>query len=87
MQIILILLGAMLTVGGLLHLVKQAISRAPMSGPARRQSSGEPTIEPRLPRTGLFQLSGYWPGFVMIALGIVYYLQESPYKISVGDEG
>jgi len=68
---IFIWLGALVTIGGLLYLVKQAIWRGPLSGPARRRPIGDATIEPRLPRTGLFQLRGYWPGLVMIGLGAV----------------
>ncbi len=45
-------LGALLIIGGLLYLVKQAIWRGPPSGHVRRRRLGDPTIELQSPPKG-----------------------------------
>ncbi|RKE74367.1 hypothetical protein DFP91_2273 [Pseudorhodoplanes sinuspersici] len=63
-MIFIIWLGALLTIAGVLYLVKQIIWQGPLSGPARRRPRA--TLEPR---TGLFGLATHWPGLALIALG------------------
>ena len=57
-------LGALLTIVGLLYLVKQVISQGPLSGPVRRRQPA--TLEPRV---GVFGFARYWPGLALMALG------------------
>ncbi len=57
-------LGALLTIVGLLYLVKQVIWQGPLSGPVRRRSPA--TLEPRV---GVFGFARYWPGLALMALG------------------
>jgi hypothetical protein len=68
-------LGALLVIGGMLYLARQAIWQGRMSG------SGQPppgpkgdTLEP--PRSGIrvFDLSRNWPGFAAMALGAMLLL-------------
>ena len=57
-------LGALLTIVGLLYLVKQVIWQGPLSGPIRRRPPA--TLEPRV---GVFGFARYWPGLALMALG------------------
>ena len=69
---LIIWLGAALVLGGVLFMAFQAIWRGPLSG-ARRSRSAGATLEPRTPGGGL-GLKVNWPGFVLIALGVVLLL-------------
>ena len=64
-----ILLGGLLTIGGLLSLVRETIWRGPLSGPIRRRTTA--TLEPR---AGGFALAKYWPGLALMALGAILML-------------
>ena len=65
----LIWLGALLTIGGLLYLVRETIWRGPLSGPIQRRTAA--TLEPR---TGGFAFAKYWPGLALMALGAILML-------------
>lgn len=63
-------LGALLIIGGLLYIVRQAIWLGRMSGSGQPPSgAGGGSLEP--PRSGIrvFDLSRNWPGFAAMALG------------------
>jgi hypothetical protein len=64
-----ILLGALLVLGGLVFLVAQPIWRGRLST-ARRPSAAtpEPTLEPSKPGAG-FSLKENWPGLALMVLG------------------
>jgi hypothetical protein len=62
-------LGALLTIVGVLYLVKQVIWQGPLSGPVGRRPPV--TLEPRV---GIFRFERYWPGFALIALGSILLL-------------
>jgi hypothetical protein len=68
---LIILVGALLMLGGLLFMVAQPIWRGRLSNPKRTSSSGVPldTLEPRRPGAGAFGLKANWPGLVLIVLG------------------
>ena len=57
-------LGALLTIVGMLYLVKQVIWQGPLSGPVRSRPTA--TLEPRV---GVFGFARYWPGLALMALG------------------
>lgn len=57
-------LGALLTIGGLLYLVRETIWQGPLSGPVRRRTAA--TLEPR---ASGFAYAKYWPGLALMALG------------------
>ena len=62
-------LGALLTIAGVLYLVKQVIWQGPLSGPVRRRPPV--TLEPSV---GISGFARYWPGFALIALGCILLL-------------
>ena len=66
----LMVLGALLVLGGFLYLARSAIWRGPLSGP---ESSGpvRDTLEP--PRRGMrfLGLGTNWPGVLLMAVGAV----------------
>jgi len=61
-------LGALLVLGGLLYMARTAIWRGPLSGP---DSSGpvRDTLEP--PRRSVRFLGPNWPGILLMAIGAV----------------
>lgn len=63
---LLIWLGALLTIVGLLYVVRETIWRGSLSGPIRRRPAA--TLEPR---TGGFAFAKYWPGLALMALGAI----------------
>jgi len=64
----LMVLGALLVLGGLLYMARTAIWRGPLSGP---DSSGpvRDTLEP--PRRSVRFLWSNWPGILLMAIGAV----------------
>ena len=65
---LIILVGALLIVGGVLFMAEQTLLEGRLSGRLRRSPAEVGTLEPR-ERGGGFGLRPTWPGFVMIALG------------------
>ena len=65
---LIILVGALLIVGGVLFMAEQTLLEGRLSGRLRRSPAEVGTLEPR-ERGGGFGLRVTWPGFVMIALG------------------
>ena len=65
----LILVGALLIIGGVLFMAAQPILRGRLSR-VRRVSTARPgnTLEPEAPARG-FSFSANWPGLLMIAIG------------------
>jgi hypothetical protein len=68
-----ILLGALLVVGGLVLLAGPPIWRGRLSGRQSGAPVARPTLEPREPAAG-FGLARSWPGLALIALGAVLLL-------------
>ena len=71
---LLIWLGALVTVVGLLDIVRQTIWHGPLSGPVRSRRSE--TLEPR---TGGFASAKYWPGLIFIFFGVALTLVGAIY--------
>jgi hypothetical protein len=63
----LILIGAVLVIGGFLYLFRQALSRR-LSEP-HESGHGSQTLEPQHQGLRFLGLSKNWPGIVTIALG------------------
>lgn len=68
----LIWLGVLLVFGGVLQMAFQPIWRGRLSG-GRRLRSGQNTLEPERPASGL-GIKSNWPGLVMVALGGAFLL-------------
>ena len=68
-----ILVGALLIVGGVLFMAEQTLLEGRLSGRRRRSPAEVGTLEPR-ERGGGFGLATQWPGVAMIALGAVLLL-------------
>jgi hypothetical protein len=71
-----ILLGALLIIGGVMLLARQTISRGRLSDRRPRAAGADVTLEPR-ERGGGFGLATHWPGFALIALGAVLLLARA----------
>jgi hypothetical protein len=69
----LIWVGALLMFSGVLFIAAQAIFRGRLSGRRSRSGVASDTLEPRR-RGGGFGLSKNWPGFLLIALGVILLL-------------
>jgi hypothetical protein len=73
-----ILLGALLVIGGLLYMATEALRRGRLSGTAG--SSARPadvrdgTLEPARHGVGFLGIAGNWPGLAMMALGALLLL-------------
>jgi hypothetical protein len=70
-----ILLGALLVIGGLLYTATEALKRGRLSGttgPAAEVRDG--TLEPARHGVGFLGIAGNWPGLAMMALGAVLLL-------------
>lgn len=68
-----ILLGALLILGGVVFMAEQTLFGGRLSGRLRRTPAPVGTLEPR-ERGGGFGLRTQWPGFAMIALGALLLL-------------
>ena len=66
----LMVLGALLVLGGILYLARTAIWRGPLSGP---DSSGpvRDTLEPPQRSVRFLGLGTNWPGILLMAIGAV----------------
>jgi hypothetical protein len=63
-------LGALLVLGGVLHMVRTVIWRGSLSGP----DSGRPvrgTLEPRRRGVGFLGLEANWPGILLMVIGAI----------------
>jgi hypothetical protein len=63
-------LGALLVIGGLLFMARQAIWRGRLSGGRPRSALGSDTLEPPERDEG-FGLAANWPGLVLVAVGAI----------------
>jgi hypothetical protein len=70
-------LGALLIIGGVLYMARQAIWRGRLSGQPRSAQTGA-TLEPPERGEG-FGLAANWPGLVLMALGAVLLIAEVAY--------
>ena len=72
---LIIWLGALLVIGGLLYLVRQAIWRGRLSGPgASPSTSAGNSLEPPRRGLGFLGLGANWPGFLLIVIGAILLL-------------
>lgn len=73
-EMAIILIGALLTIAGLVYMAGAAIRRGQLSGGSAPAGSTGPTLEP--PRRGLrfLGLSQDWPGLLMMGVGILMLL-------------
>ena len=78
-----ILIGALLTVAGIVYMAGAAIRRGRLSDPAPVSVSDRPTpnlatpgptLEPRRRGLGFLGLSQNWPGLLMMGIGILLLL-------------
>lgn len=79
-----ILIGALLTVAGLVYMAVAAILRGRLSEPAAVSTGPDsptpnlatpgPTLEPRQPGLRFLGLSQNWPGLLMMAVGVILLL-------------
>ena len=66
----LMVLGALLVLGGILYMARNAIWRGPLSGPdSSRPVRG--TLEPRRRGLGFLGFGSNWPGLLLMAIGAV----------------
>jgi len=79
-----ILIGALLTVAGVVYMAGAALRRRQLSNPApfssaqdrstSNLSSPRPTLEPRRQGVRFLGLSQNWPGLLMIGVGLILLL-------------
>ena len=74
-----ILLGALLVIGGLLYMVAEALRRGRLSGTAGSSAQSaadvrDGTLEPVRHGVGFLGIAGNWPGLAMMALGAILLL-------------
>jgi len=77
-----VILGALLTVAGLVYMAGAALRRGRLSDPAPTApdrpapnlATPGPTLEPRRRGLGFLGLSQNWPGLLMMAVGILLLL-------------
>jgi hypothetical protein len=77
-MMLVILLGALLVIGGLVYLVAEALRRGRLSG-TTGPSASQPTVrdgtlEPERHGVGFLGIAGNWPGLAMMALGAILLL-------------
>ena len=70
---LIIWVGALLVVGGVVFMAAQPMWRGRLSGRRPRPAAAGDTLEPREPAAGL-GLRANWPGFALIALGVILLL-------------
>ncbi|WP_192364415.1 hypothetical protein [Mesorhizobium mediterraneum] len=79
-----ILIGALLTVAGIVYMALAVLSRGRLSDPAPFPSPPDrptpnlatpgPTLEPRRRGLGFLSLSQNWPGLLMMGIGVILLL-------------
>ncbi|AZO30601.1 MULTISPECIES: hypothetical protein [Mesorhizobium] len=77
-----VILGALLTVAGVVYMAGAALRRGRLSDPAPTApdrpapnlATPGPTLEPRRRGLGFLGLSQNWPGLLMMAVGIILLL-------------
>ncbi|WP_434722740.1 hypothetical protein [Mesorhizobium sp. RIZ17] len=77
-----VILGALLTVAGIVYMAGAALRRGRLSDPAPTTpdrpapnlATPGPTLEPRRRGLGFLGLSQNWPGLLMMAVGILLLL-------------
>jgi hypothetical protein len=65
-----VLLGALMLIGGVLYTLWQALARKPLTDPSRL-SRAEQTLEPRRQGVAFLGLTRNWPGVVLMVLGAI----------------
>jgi hypothetical protein len=81
---IVILIGALLVVGGVVYMAGAVLGRGRLSDPAPVRAAPDsptpklatpgPTLEPRRRGLGFLGLSQNWPGLLMMAVGFILLL-------------
>ncbi|RJT36072.1 hypothetical protein D3227_20320 [Mesorhizobium waimense] len=77
-----ILIGALLTVAGVVYMAGATLRRGRLSGPAPAASdrpmphlaTPSPTLEPSRRGLGFLGLSQNWPGLLMVGVGLILLL-------------
>ncbi|TIN20515.1 MAG: hypothetical protein E5Y31_22825 [Mesorhizobium sp.] len=78
-----ILIGALLTIAGVVYMADAVLRRGRLSDPTpaaadrpmpNLATSGRPTLEPRRRGLGFLGLSQNWPGLLMMAVGLILLL-------------
>ena len=73
-----VILGALLTIAGVVYMAGATLRRGRLSDPAPRPTptlvTSGPTLEPRRRGLGFLGLSQNWPGLVMMAIGLILLL-------------
>ncbi|MDG4894698.1 hypothetical protein P9272_14075 [Mesorhizobium sp. WSM4976] len=70
-----VILGALLTIAGVVYMAGATLRRGRLSDPAPRPTATSgPTLEPRRRGLGFLGLSQNWPGLVMMAIGLILLL-------------
>ncbi|MER9404965.1 hypothetical protein NKI36_12995 [Mesorhizobium caraganae] len=82
-----ILIGALLTVAGVVYMAGAVIGRGRLSDPksslatpdrpAPNLATTGPTLEPRRRGLGFFGLSQNWPGLLMMGVGLIMLLSAA----------
>jgi sulfite exporter TauE/SafE len=66
----LIVLGALLVLGGILYMARTAIWRGPLSGPDSSRPVRD-TLEPRRRSVRFLGIGTNWPGILLMVIGAV----------------
>jgi len=82
MMAAIVIVGALLTIAGVVYMASAALRRGRLSDPAPtasdrpmpRFATPGPTLEPRRRGLGFLGLSQNWPGLLMMGLGIILLL-------------
>jgi hypothetical protein len=74
-----ILLGALLVIGGLIYMASEALRRGRLSGTAGSSAQSpadvrDGTLEPARHGVGFLGIAGNWPGLALMALGALLLL-------------
>lgn len=71
----LIIIGALLVLGGVVYMAMAVINRGRMSDPRPNPGdTADRTLEPRHRGLGAFGWAANWPGLLMVALGVLLML-------------
>lgn len=80
-----VILGALLTIAGLVYMAVATLRRGRLSDPAStapdrpapKLATPGPTLEPRRRGLGFLGLSQNWPGLLMMAIGLILLLSAA----------